>query len=207
MLQAALNDLEELSSAGNFESAVITAATEQAERIIEEARLEGKKEYDAMLMHDKADDVAAHKTQIMAKLRRKVAGAKQDNMKKLLVYRKQLVNGLFAQCKEELEKYVKSDEYATFIKSSIEKHSCKLQAQNTVFFKQGDSVAESTLKELLPNADFCADASIKIGGAKLRCGRLLFDETLDERLREQRTLFLQRCNLHVSTAETEQTDE
>ena len=42
-----------------------------------------------------------------------------------------------------------------------------------------------------------ADAAIALGGAKLACGNVLFDETLDDRLASLREEFLGRCGLRV----------
>ncbi len=202
-------DFEDIVTSGSgFEGAVITAATEQAQTIIEAAKADGKKKYEDILFAENKDVVAAHKTEIEAALRRKVAGAKQDNMKKLLVYRKQLVNGLFAQCKEALQQFTsKEKEYVTFVLKSIEPHTCKVGEECVILHKQGDEKLAENIKKIIPNANCEVDKTIKIGGVKLKCKRVLYDETIDRRLQSERKNFLQHCQLHISAVETEPINE
>ncbi len=196
-------DYENIVSGGSgFEAAVIEAATEQAQDIIQKAKEEGKNKYEAMLAQDKADVVAAHKTEIEAALRRKVAGARQNNMKKLLVYRKQLVNGLFAECEETLLQFTKKEEYVQFVLNSIKVHLESVCEQAIIFIKQSDEKIIDEIKKILPLIEIQIDKTIKIGGVKIKCNRILFDETIDRRLKEERNSFLQNCNLHISTVET-----
>ncbi len=197
------------SEGGGFEAAVIAASMEQAQQIIENAKAEGKKQYEEVLANDKADVVAAHKTELEAMLRRKVAGSRQDNMKKLLVYRKQLVNGLFAQCEEQLLAFTKEKkkEYAAFVLNSVKPYLTKIDKNSVLYIKQGDEDLATEYKTIMRGIETQVDKTIKIGGVKLKCNRVLFDETIDRRLVEEREEFLQRCNLHISIGETEPTDE
>ncbi len=190
-------------SASNFEAVVLDAATRHAQKILQDAKEEGTKEYEALIKNDKADVVAAHKTEIEASLRRKVASEKQENMKKLLVYRKQLVNGLFAQCKESLEQFAATQEYISFCINCIAKHIKNDGANHTVLLKQEDTLPIEQIQKQWPAALLQTDSSIKIGGVKVRYNNILYNETLDRRLEDERELFVQRSNLHVSAQETE----
>lgn len=188
-----------------FESSVLEAAQEQANRILQQGEAESRAAYEAVIGQQKADPVAAHKTESKAALRRKVAGAKQNNLHKLLVYRKQLVNGLFAECEEALSDFVKSKDYPKFVADTLAPYADKAKEAGgcIVRLRIGDEAPKKALEALLPGVQFSEDPTIYIGGAKLQCGRIVYDETLGQRLREQRTAFLQRCNLHINTVGTE----
>ncbi len=205
-----LNSTEQQKNTDNstkFEMAVLEAATKHAQQILQKAKEEGELEYEELIKNDKADVVAAHKTEIDAALRRKVAGEKQNNMKKLLVYRKQLVNGLFAQCEESLLQFTASDKYTNFCIDKIKQHIKNSDKNYTVLIKSGDDLLIENIKKMWPDVQTEVDDTIKIGGAKIRCGNILHNETLDRRLEDERVLFVQRCNLHVSTQETETNNE
>ena len=190
-----------------FESSVLEAAAEQANRIVEAAEKDSQAAYDAVLAQHKGDAVAAHKTEMKAALRRKVAGAKQENLRKLLIYRKQLVNGLFAECEEQLADFTKTPQYIEFVVNTLAPYAEKAQEGCTVYLRIGEEAPKAALQKLLPKVTFATDASIRIGGAKLQVGRIVYDETLGERVRTQRAAFLQRCKLRVNTVEMEQADE
>ena len=61
------------------------------------------------------------------------------------------------------------------------------------------AVLEGAVQAALPACayELCADGTITLGGVRLACGNVLFDETLDDRLASLREGFLGRCGLHV----------
>ncbi|MEG2930480.1 MAG: hypothetical protein RR825_01715 [Ruthenibacterium sp.] len=187
-----------------FENSVLEAAGEQAQRIIEQAQRDSRAAYEAQMGQEKGDPAAAHKTDTEAALRRRIAGARQSNLQKLLIYRKQLVTGLFAECEEQLDEFTKTPAYAAFVADTLAPYVERAKDGCTVYLRIGDDAPKAALQKLLPKVQFANDPSIRIGGAKLQCGRILYDETLGQRMRDERTAFLQRCKLRVDTVGMEQ---
>lgn len=190
-----------------FEASVLSAAKDQAARMLAQAKKDADAAYDALMSQPSGDPVATHETEGRAALRRKEAAARQDNLRKLLVYRKQLVNGLFAEAQEALAEFSASPAYAAYLEHTLAPHAEAAKNGCTVLLRAADEAHKPLLQKLLPKAAFSADPEIRYGGAKVIVGRVLYDETLDERLREQREAFLARCNLHVDAARLERADE
>lgn len=198
---------ESTADAAGFEASVLEAARNQAARMVAQAQKDAAALQDALLAQQKGDPVAAHKTELAAALRRGEAAAKQQNLQRMLVYRKQLVNGLFEEAKEALTDFTATPAYEALLCAVLGAHAARAEEGCTVYLRGADAPHRAAISKVLPSARFEEDASIALGGAKLRCGRVLFDETLDERLLAQRNAFLARCNLHVSAKELEQPNE
>ncbi len=181
----------------DFESSVLEAAVHQAKLIVQKATRESDEKLRVLLAAKSGDIVAAYRTEKHAALRRRVAGAHQENRKKLLIYRKQLVNGLFAEATEELELFTETPAYADFLIKSLQKHLDKAQGVCSVLVRKTDLVYTEKLKNILPDCEINIDPTIQLGGLKLAIGRVLYDETLDDALLAQRAKFLTRCNLRV----------
>lgn len=184
-----------------FEESVLEAAQAQADRIVAQAKKDAETLKEALLTHQEGDPVAAHEPQLAAQMRRNLAAAKQSNTRRLLIYRKQLVNGLFAEAKEQLGAFTATPAYTDFLCKTLGAHADKAAQGCTVYLRAADLGQQDAIAKVLPGAQFAADPTIALGGGKVRCGRVLFDETLDDRLVEQRDRFLARCNLHVSAKE------
>ncbi|MEG1639392.1 MAG: V-type ATP synthase subunit E family protein [Ruthenibacterium sp.] len=188
----------------DFEVSVLKAAAHQAELMVAKAQKESDERYHALVNAQKTDLVAAHRTEGEAALRRKIAGAKQENRKKLLIYRKQLVNGLFAEANEDVIAFTQTPAYTEFLVKSLQKHADKITNGCIVYLKNDDMSQQNAISAVLPACQFQADPTILLGGAKLVTGRILYDETIDDALHTERTHFLTRCHLRV---EAEGTDE
>ncbi len=189
-----------ITGSNNFEVSVMKAARKQAAQILNEAKAQSEALYNTILAQDKGDPVKAHETELNSDLRRSIANIKQENLKKLIVYRKQLVNGLFAECSEQLVQFTSTEDYAPYIKKTIEpftKEALKLNEKCIVLIRPGDETAKKTIAAILPKANLKEDAQIEIGGIKLILGRILHDETFDTRLLNHRKDFLLHCELHI----------
>ena len=193
----ALGELPTPEKYSDFESSVLEAAVHQGKLIVQKATKESDEKLRVLLAAKSGDIVAAYRTEKDAALRRKTAGARQENRKKLLIYRKQLVNGLFAEATEELELFTETPAYADFLVKSLQKHLEKAHGVCNVLVRKADLVYADRLKSVLPTCDIEVDPTIGLGGLKLAIGRVLYDETLDDALLAQRAQFLTRCNLRV----------
>ncbi len=109
--QRAVRSMETPEQYSEFEDSVIEAAKTQAQRIIDDARRQGDANFDKLMEGHRGDPLIPYREEAKNRLARKMASVKQDNRKKLLVYRSQLVNGLFAEMEEALEEYTGTPAY------------------------------------------------------------------------------------------------
>lgn len=98
--QRAVRSMETPEQYSEFEDSVIEAAKTQAQRIIDDARRQGDANFDKLMEGHRGDPLIPYREEAKNRLARKMASVKQDNRKKLLVYRSQLVNGLFAEMED-----------------------------------------------------------------------------------------------------------
>ncbi|NCC08354.1 MAG: hypothetical protein EOM30_10055 [Clostridia bacterium] len=181
----------------DFSSSVINAAMHQASLIAAKAKKESDTHYKELLAAQPLNTVAAYKTNAKTNLRRQEAADKQENRRKLLVYRMQLVHGIFAEAKESLEEFAASDKYADYLIGIAKKHAEDVKGECTVILRAEDEKYKDAILEILPKAKFETSADIKIGGMKLVVGRLMYVDTLSDALESQQQSFLTRCKLYV----------
>lgn len=181
-----------------FEASVVAAAKAQAQHIIDDAKRQGEAQFDALMEGHRGDPLIPYRAEARNRLARKMAAVKQDNRKKLLVYRSQLVNGLFAEMEEELEAYTKTPAYAQQVEQVLTRHAPDLTSGCTVHLRRADeALLAPVVKKVLPDAGITADASIRLGGVKIETAHIMYDETLDFAAAAERTAFLSRCKLRV----------
>ena len=105
-----------------------------------------------------------------------MAAARQENRKKLLGYRGQLVNALFAELEENLAVYVDTPAYVDGVVKTMLCHQADVQPGCVVQVRPQDLARlQPALEKALPGCQVQADREIRFGGAKLRTGRRLFD--------------------------------
>lgn len=180
-----------------FESSVMAAAERKAQKIDAETQRQCRAARDELLAGGASDAVAEHRSAVRAETRRMAAAARQENRRRLLKYRDELVNGLFAEAAENLSAFADSPEYKDYLERALRPLAEKAAKGCTVLVREKDMALAPVIREILPNAQLCADASIRIGGARVVVKRVLFDETLDDALRTARSAFLAECGLRV----------
>ena len=171
-------------SFAQFSDSVLDAARQQAENILAEAKVQADEKYATIVGVQRTDPLESYRAEARAKLERELAAARQENRKKLLGYRGQLVNALFAEVEENLAAYVETPAYVEWVVNIVRAHVNADPENCVIGVRAGDE-------------DRLRPANIRFGGVKVRKGRLLFDETLDDAIRTQRTKFLGRCGLRV----------
>lgn len=190
-----------------FEESVLAAAREQAEQIVSQAKNESEAAYRSALSRMKGDPIAARRTENKAALRRKMAAAQQENLRKLLVYRKQLVNGLFAEAEEALLDFTATPAYTKLLTDALTHCGANLSAPGCTVLLRPEDLTDANKQAVLaavPGAVLQADPTIRLGGMKVIVGRVVYDETLEERVRAQRTSFLIYSGLHVAAPQQEE---
>ena len=183
--QRAVRSMETPEQYSEFEDSVIEAAKTQAQRIIDDARRQGDANFDKLMEGHRGDPLIPYREEAKNRLARKMASVKQDNRKKLLVYRSQLVNGLFAEMEEALEEYTGTPAYAQRVADALARRAPEISGKCTVRLRRADE------------ADIAVDGSIRLGGVKLETQHILYDETLDFAAAAERAAFLTRCKLRV----------
>lgn len=188
-----------------FDDSVMAAAQRQADSILKAARAEAEQMYQKLTAPQRTDPVALYRAEAEAALARKVAFAQQENRKKLLVYRQQLVNALFAEAEENLEAYAETPAYVADMERRLA--ACARRAQGhtpaVVYVRRGDETRlAAAAAKVFPGCPVKADGRIRLGGFKLAADGVLFDETLDFAADAERERFLSRCGLRVDQGET-----
>lgn len=185
-----------------FEASVLKSASMEAQQIVQEGEKEARQIVE-QTRHSSVDtQLDAYRRAAKRAAALEAAVARRENRDRLLRYRTQLVNGLFAEAQEAALAFAQSGQvYAAFVQAALARHrdACA-QGPCRVLVRKADLDAlAGAVKAALPGCKYelCADAAIALGGAKLACGNVLFDETLDDRLASLREEFLGRCGLRV----------
>ncbi|MFR1795962.1 MAG: V-type ATP synthase subunit E family protein [Ruthenibacterium sp.] len=185
-----------------FEASVLKSASMEAQQIVQEGEKEARQIVE-QARHSSVDtQLDAYRRAAKRAAALEAAVARRENRDRLLRYRTQLVNGLFAEAQEAALAFAQSGQaYAAFVQAALACHrdACA-QGPCRVLVRKADLDAlAGAVKAALPGCKYelCADAAIALGGAKLACGNVLFDETLDDRLASLREEFLGRCGLRV----------
>lgn len=185
-----------------FEASVLKSASMEAQQIVQEGEKEARQIVE-QARHSSVDtQLDAYRRAAKRAAALEAAVVRRENRDRLLRYRTQLVNGLFAEAQEAALAFAQSGQaYAAFVQAALARHrdACA-QGPCRVLVRKADLDAlAGAVKAALPGCKYelCADAAIALGGAKLACGNVLFDETLDDRLASLREEFLGRCGLRV----------
>lgn len=175
------NDFREavLEGARHKAKKIIDTANKAREATLRDAYLQCEKSNYDQLKADHARDT-----------RRKLSAVSQAARAELLQYRTQLVDTVFADAEAALAAFVASKDYAPWLAALAAKHKDAAGAQALITLRPQDMAHAALLQKELPQATVEADPSIELGGLRLAAGHLLFDETLDEALAQQKRAFV-----------------
>ena len=172
--------------------AIRLEAEEFKKQEIEKATKEGIE--DAYTLIQK--EIAIRKAQIVSD----VAKKEQESRKALFVKRNEIVERVFADAKDKLLNYSKTDEYVAYIKKSAEEIAQLFENNKcVVYIKESDMDKADIIKGIIENCEICADSSIELGGIKAYAHELniMADNTLDTKLDDQRIWFAENSGLKV----------
>jgi len=123
-----------------------------------------------------------------------------DNQRKLMKKRQDLINNLFVEIRERIVGYTESDDYKAKIKEKItllgnQYHSDGILRLADKDMSMGDELSKSFSGHIMVESD----ESIKIGGfiLEFQQDRIVIDETYDARLREEREMFYANSELII----------
>lgn len=129
-----------------------------------------------------------------------VARAQMDEHSRLLLHRKELTERVFENVRQRLIEFARSPEYPGWLEERAGAVPTELDHSASVLYVcPRDLPLGEKLLARFPGAALAEDKSIRLGGFRLRNGkaRVLADETLDERLENERPWFLENCGLKI----------
>lgn len=190
-----LNEIEARREAP-FKDAVLSAAEAKKVAIIAEAQRQSdillKQAAQACQLADH-DLITRGHTQ---NAQREHAGMVQAARAELLQLREEMVEDLFARVEARLEAFRGSAAYAGWLRARLEKHAGA--GAHTVYIGPGDEPQKEMIAQVMPGCHVEITRGIRLGGAKVSDGRVLYDETLDGALQEEKELFYQNSGLTVA---------
>ena len=137
----------------------------------------------------------------------RIAAIRIDSAKKeqelrscLFAERRRICDEVFERAAEKLRHYAETQEYADALIRSAGGIAAKCGGEPcTVLVKESDLKLSDRLQSIFSNAQISADSSICLGGIKVICQAkgLLFDDTMDASLKEQRARFIEESGLKV----------
>lgn len=146
------------------------------------------------------DKVQAQSTRARLEAMKAKARSELTAHRSLLGYRSEKTASVFQSVRERLSKYVGTPEYKADMLDRAKALTGVYDHSHSVVLVRGDDMELGReIQSLLGAVGLQADGGIRSGGFKLRntAARTLVDETLDERLEEQKLWFLQNCGMKI----------
>ncbi len=182
-----------------FKDAVLSLAEARSMEIIAEAGKKRAEELELAYKLAESADYAAVREKYYQESEKEFMAVASQVRQELLVYRSELVDSLFQAAKEQLLAFTQTAEYPAWLAGLLKAH-LELAAAGrplTLRLRPADMPHKEALLRLLPQAQVLADKSIRLGGLKIDDGRVLFDETLDEKLRAEQERFYMSGHMAV----------
>lgn len=181
----------------DFQDAVLESARNQAKAIVEAAQRARDKELQAARAQCEAADYDVIKAQHERETQRKNAEAVLAARGEVLRYREELVDEVFAEVEKRLEAFASGKDYPAFLQAKLESYKKDINTEDKliVYIRKEDMPFSGTLTKVLPAAEIKEDDTIHLGGVKLAVGPVLYNETLDEALQEQKQQFYAQSGL------------
>lgn len=164
--------------------------TERLKSAEDEAKRESQR-----LIKEKLRDARGRRTAMFAKTVR-------EGQSKLFLERSAMVDEVFEQAAQKLVAFTAEDRYKEQLKESAKAIAELFEESDCVLYlNERDLGAAEELKGFFSGSvQIQADSSIRIGGVRgySESKRIIADETLDSKLKEQREWFVEHAALHVS---------
>ncbi len=123
-----------------------------------------------------------------------------DNQRKLMKKRQELINNLFLEIREKLVEYTKTDDYKEKMKERIRLLSTQYHSEGILKLALKDmKLADELSAGFSGQTVVRPDESIEIGGFILEYhqDRIIINETYDARLKEEREMFYANSELII----------
>lgn len=193
-----------MNNAKAFTDAIKKMAAEECEKIYFETN-EMKKERLKSLNEEAesryADYVNYELTRIISEKNKKIAALEEESKKVLSALRKELTDKVFSKVKGDIEDFTKGNDYKDFlIECAKEIYGAMPDADLEFFLREKDiKFKEDINSSLGKHIHISSTNDISLGGIKAvnRETGCLLDNTLDIKLEEQMTWFLENSGLKI----------
>lgn len=190
----------ELKRETMFKDAVLSQAEAHSMEVIAEAgHARAKALEDAYASCEAADPVLIGK-QLAREGDRSVAAISGEAHRDLLAWREGLVADLFGEVEKRLVAFTTGNDYAPWLAGRLAKHKDFTGPDGagiTLTLREEDESFAAALQNALPGASVKTVTDIRLGGVRIANGKVLWDETLDTALEEQKQAFYESGELRL----------
>lgn len=181
----------ELSRQTIFKDAVLSQAEARSMEIIAKASKKRADDLQQLKETSETVDYAPIKARLALEKERDLSAAEQRYRKELLEHRALLVSQLFEKIKTRLQKFTQTEGYKDFLLQTLKKHQNFVAEAKPlhIFLRPEDLQYQPELEKAVSGCKIEQESRIEIGGIKISSGNILFDETLDEALAQQKEEF------------------
>ncbi|MDL2253636.1 V-type proton ATPase subunit E [Ruminococcaceae bacterium OttesenSCG-928-I18] len=182
-----------------FKDSVLSLAEAQSMEIIAEAGKKRAEELEQAYKLSGNADYDTVKEKYFQESNKEFTAVASQARQELLQFREELVEGMFAEVREKLQQFTQSGDYAIWLAVQLKKHAAMAEGGKplTVYLREADRGEQEALSRVMPAAGFDTDEDILLGGLKVSDGHVLFDETLDEKLREEQQRFYESGEMRL----------
>lgn len=185
-------------------SAILGQAQQEARDLIDKANATRENEISAFeneIVDSMFGKVQAKAGNLRQTSTKSIAKSRLEAHRALLSHRNEKIGTVLDNVRKRLIDYAETPQY----KDSILKRAGELKDEydhsgSVIMVSEKDVSFAEVIKKTLGSGTVKADPSIKLGGFRLRNEKahILLDETLDERLDEQKLWLLENCGLKVN---------
>lgn len=170
-------------------------ATKVAE--IRRRRKEAGKTKNELAAKVELDRIRTEYSRTNSTFKREMSRCDYELKKSVLTHRNDLITDFFTETEERLKQFVNSDDYAAYLKRSLDKIRASIALDSaTLIYARACDV---DIVRGLTSCEVTADNSIKLGGLRALCRNknVLCDVTLDMALTDEKRLFTEKTELHL----------
>ena len=185
-----------------FIDAINRDALEECKEIEKASEEFRKEEYEQAKARIK-EEVDANKqyeiTKILTETNRELSALVSEAKTEVVGKRNSITKEVFEKAEKKLVEFVKAEKYEGLIVSSAQKIKEALKSDEITFMLRSEDMkyADVIGEKLGGKMNFEEDSSIRIGGLKGKAGVSVADDTLDERLEEQKEWFKSHSELSL----------
>ncbi len=193
-------NLHELGQVAQFKESVLSAADAVRAKIIADAQRQSDGTLEGARLKSRLADHETVVRKLSLEADRQASAATQTARRQLLATRQTLVDGVFREVEEKLLAFTQTEGYGAWLAQKLAAHAPALagaKEEVTVLVREADMPHAAALQKALPGCTVRAGESIRLGGLKLVSGYILYDETLDCALEEERENFYNTSGLYL----------
>lgn len=182
-----------------FKDAVLSQAEASSMEVIAEAGRQRAKALEDAYAQCEAADPEMIAGRLAKEAERSYAAISGEAHRELLAWREGLVAELFGDVEARLAKFTSSDAYGPWLLEKLAAHAdfTKDSEGITLQLREEDASFAPGLQKALPKATIEYAADIRLGGVRIMGRRVLFDESLDSALLDQKQAFYESGELRL----------